>query len=127
MKRRTLAVLIACFFVHGPAALAAGQPRGIAKGPVQRFEIHGHIAGYQPGHVVVVKTSGKGQHSASTHSDGTFVLRGILPGSYSVRPQSQHYHFSPAFRTVAVTTHDVRSVNFTAHPVEPKKTGGRKR
>jgi len=121
MKRRTLAVLIACFFVHGPVALAASQPKGKAKGPVQRFEIQGHIAGYQPGHVVVVKASGKGQHSASTHSDGTFVLRSVLPGSYSVRPQSQHYHFSPTFHSVAVTTHDVQGVNFTAHAVEPKK------
>ena len=121
MRRRTLAVLIACFLVHGLAALAASQPKGKTKGAVQRFEIQGHIAGYQPGHVVVVRTSGKGQHSASTHSDGTFVLRGILPGSYTLRPQSQHYHFSPAFHSVAVTTHDVQSVNFTAHPVEPKK------
>jgi hypothetical protein len=121
MNRRTLAVLIACFFVYGPAALAAGQPPGKAKGPVRRFEIQGRIAGSQPGHVVVVKTTGKGQHTATTRSDGTFVLRGVLPGSYSVRPQSQRYHFTPAFRTVAVTTQDAQSVNFTAHAVEPKK------
>lgn len=109
MTRRKLAVLLAFSILP------------IAAAPPQRFDMNGHVAGYQPGHVVVVRTSGKGQHSASTHADGTFVLRALLPGSYTVRPQSQYYHFTPAFRTVVVTTHDVQGVNFTAHLAQPKK------
>jgi hypothetical protein len=121
MTRRKLAVLLAGLIVLVSAALAAAPPKSKAKGPAERFEVNGSIAGYQQGHVVVVKTSGKGQHSASTHADGTFVLRALLPGSYTVRPQSQYYHFTPAFRTVAVTTHDVQGVSFTAHVAQPQK------
>jgi hypothetical protein len=109
MTRRKLAVLL------------AGPILPIAAAPPQRFEINGHVAGHQPGHVVVIRTTGKGQHSASTHADGTFVLRGLLPGSYTLRPQSQHYHFAPVFRTVVLTTHDLHEVNFTAHPAQPTK------
>jgi hypothetical protein len=120
MTRRNLAVLLAGFILPA-AALAAAPPKAKAKAATERFEIHGHIAGYQSGHVVLVKTTGKGQHAASTHADGTFILRGILPGTYEVRPHSSHYHFTPSFRTVAVTTHDVTGVNFTAHVVQAKK------
>jgi hypothetical protein len=121
MTRRKLAVLIAGWIVLVAAALAAAPPKAKAKAPAERFEINGDIAGYQKGHVVVIRTSGKGQHSASTHADGTFVLRALPPGSYTLRPQSQYYHFTPTFRTVAVTTHDVQGVSFTAHVAQPKK------
>jgi hypothetical protein len=90
------------------AGSARGRPApGQSQGPGPAFR--------DPGPHCRLSTGSRGG------SDGTFVLRGVLPGSYSVRPQSQRYHFTPAFRTVAVTTQDAQSVNFTAHAVEPKK------
>jgi hypothetical protein len=80
----------------------------------EKFEISGHVAGLGAGHHASIRVSGKIVHTVSTHDDGTFRFAGLPPDSYTIRPACQGYHFSPTFRTVAVTDQDRHNIGFTA-------------
>jgi hypothetical protein len=121
MTRRFCLALLACVLGSGSTSLLAAAPKGAPKGPPPRFEMRGHIDGFVKGRPAVVRISGRAERSASVRSDGTFLFRSLPPGSYSVRPESRHYRFSPSFHTVALTSHDVAGVQFTAHLHEPPK------
>lgn len=97
---------------------AAGGPH-----PLPRFTIEGHVAGLGPAHHAVLDFSspGKPHRRVTTHDDGTYILRNVVPGSYSVRPSHSGYRFSPSFRTVAVTSHDRTNIDFTAHPLPHRR------
>ncbi len=96
------------------AAPAAAQP-------LPRHEITGRVSGLIVPHHVVVRTSGRGNHTTTTHADGVYILRGLRPGTYTVRPVDRRYRFSPTFHTVAITNHDVHEVDFVAHPLPPRR------
>lgn len=121
MRRHLPITLLVCALTAGLFTLLAAPPRNDRKGPPPRFEMLGHIDGFVKGRPAVIRLTGKTERSASVRSDGTFLLRGLPPGSYTVRPESRHYRFSPTFRTVALIDHDVAGVGFTAHPHEPPK------
>jgi hypothetical protein len=92
--------------------MAAQRPRP----PVPRFEVSGHVAGMAPGHHALVRATGREPHSATARADGTYILRGLRPGSYTVRPSHPGYYFTPNYHSVGVTNHDLGDVNFVAHP-----------
>jgi hypothetical protein len=109
-------LLLSAFLAAGFAA--ADRPR-----PVHRFIIQGHVAGLGPSHrvVVVVTSPGKPPHRVTTQADGNYVLRNVLPGSYTVRPHHAQFRISPPFRTVAVTNQDRVHINFTAYPLARRR------
>jgi hypothetical protein len=114
------AFLPVCLLVCLAATLMAAQrPRP----PVPRFEVSGHVAGMASGHHALVRATGREPHSATARADGTYILRGLRPGSYTIRPSHPRYHFTPDFRSVAITNHDVGNVNFVAHlrPLPPRR------
>ena len=79
-----------------------------------------------PNHRATVKTSGKAVRTTTTRTDGSYTLNNMERGTYTVRPSHSSYHFTPAFHTAAVTTHDVTSINFTASPNASQKKGSKK-
>ena len=60
-------------------------------------------------------------HTATSRGDGDFTLRAVEPGTWVLRPTHPQFRFSPSFHTVAVTSHDVDGVNFTAHAIGPSR------
>lgn len=100
-----------------PALNAKPKP----KPPVVRYVIEGEISGLEGNHHAAIRVTGTEQRSASTRNDGTFTVRSVRPGSYTVRPQRTGYRFSPTFHTVAVHNHDVGGITFTAHRLPPRK------
>ena len=88
--------------------------------PVKRFDVTGHISGLGPHRITVHLTAPhRPSRSAVTHEDGRFIFRDVLAGVYEARPRHTRFRFSPPFHTVAVTSHDVHGVNFTAHELPP--------
>ncbi len=104
----TMSVLVCLTF-------AAQRPR------IPRYEVSGHIAGMAPNHRAVIRATGRAAHSATAHPDGTYMLRAMARGSYTIRPSHPGYRFTPIFRTVAITNHDIASVDFVAHPLPPRR------
>lgn len=107
-------ILLALVSAPGAQAASSAKPRPL---PPPRHSISGHIRGLEaPHHATVVATAPhKPPHSTATHADGTYIFRNLTPGTYHIRPSHGLYRFTPAFHTVAVTNHDVHSINFTAH------------
>lgn len=92
------------------------------KRPVRHYTVSGDISGLGTHRALVKMTRSHGPgHSASTHEDGSFILRTVAPGTYTIRPSHASFNFSPSFRTVAVTSHDVDGVHFTAHEKPRRK------
>jgi hypothetical protein len=88
-----------------------------------RYTVSGRIAGLETAHHarIVLSAANKPNRSATTLADGTYIIRNVPPGSYSVRPAHALYRFSPTFHTAAVTSHDVINIDFTASRLPPKK------
>ena len=107
------------FFVAGTAQSSTKKKTG----PPPKYEIAGNITGMDAPHRarVVATSSGKPSRSATMTADGTFTLRTVSPGSYTVRPSHSLYSFSPSFHTVAVTNHDVTGLGFKAMKVPSRK------
>jgi hypothetical protein len=70
-------------------AFAAQRP------PIPRYEVTGHIAGMGPNHRAVIRATGRATHSATAHPDGTYILRAMARGSYTIRPSHPGYRFAP--------------------------------
>ena len=106
------------------ALFALPAARGASKKtpPPPRYTISGHIAGLASSHHarVAATANNKPTRTATTQAEGSYTLRNVAPGSYSIRPTRSGYTFSPSFRTVAVTTADRVDIDFVAHPL-PKK------
>ena len=81
---------------------------------VEKYSLRGHVTGLDHGHRVTIKLTGKLPRSVSTREDGSFEVRNLPPGSYTVRPVHSRYVFSPTFSTVAVTDHDKEIHDFKA-------------
>jgi hypothetical protein len=113
--RLALAALLSTAFL--PTLTAKPKP----KRPVVHYIMEGQIDGLEANHHATIRITGKEPHTASTKNDGTFTIRSVEPGSYTVRPQRTGYRFSPTFRTVAVRDHNVGGISFTAHRLPPKK------
>jgi uncharacterized protein (TIGR02145 family) len=58
-----------------------------------------------------------GSYSTQTHADGSFVLDGITPRSYSVIPRKTGLHFEPELIAITVTNEDVDTLSFTASDI----------
>lgn len=113
-------LIVACILVAfcapcGDAQGPSARKKASAKSQA-RYEISGRIDGIPTPRraTVVAKAHNRPSHSVTTHADGTFILRNLLPGTYEIRPRHNSFLFSPTFHTVAVTTHDVGNVHFTA-------------
>jgi len=112
--------MVLAALLSAAAAAWAGAP---AKKPVPRHTLSGTITGLAPGHHAVVranKHSSKETHTASTRADGTYTLRGLTPGSYTVRPSHPRYTFFPSFASVVVRDSDRVDINFRAKPLPPR-------
>jgi len=103
----------------GPAFAAAPQ-----KKPVERYTVSGTVTGLAPGARAVIKANKvypKEIHTTSTRADGSYTLRGLTPGNYTVRPSHARHHFQPNFHSVAVRGADKDGIDFKAIPNAPKK------
>ena len=84
--------------------------------PVKHYTVSGHISGLGTRRASVKMTRyHTPARTATTHADGSFILRTVAPGTYTIQPSHSLFTFSPSFHTVAVTSHDVDGVHFTAH------------
>jgi hypothetical protein len=99
-----------------------GADKAPTKAP-PKYIMSGAITDMGPTHRarVVATSSGKPDRSVTMAADGTFTLKNVLPGSYTLRPSHALYNFSPTFRTVAVTDHDMTVLPFKAMIVPSKK------
>jgi hypothetical protein len=110
MSAKTWLLASACGLLLLLPSLGAPPP------PVRRHDVTGHIGGLGPHRVTVHLTAAlKPSRSAVTHEDGRFIFRDVLAGVYQVRPRHTRFRFSPTFRTLAITSHDISGVNFQAH------------
>jgi hypothetical protein len=90
--------------------------------PLRHFEITGHIGGLGPHHATVYLTAPhRPSHSATTRDDGSFIIRNVVPGSYTLRPRNPRFRFSPPAHGVGVSNHDVHGVRFEAHELPPHR------
>lgn len=78
-------------------------------------KISGRVAHAGSGLVGVTVSSGG--RSALTSADGTFVLDGLVTGTYSLTASREGYRITPAPLVIVVTA-DVSGVLFTAAPTE---------
>jgi hypothetical protein len=95
-----------------------------AKKPVEHHTLSGTVSGLAPGHHAMVKANkvySKEIHTTTTRPDGGYTLRGLTPGSYTVRPSHSGYHFYPNFHSVVVRDSDRVGIDFTAAPTAPPK------
>ena len=119
----TIRTLI-CIWLAAAFLPLIGANKAPTKAP-PKYVISGSFSGLESTHraKVTLTSSGKPDRSITMAADGTFTLRNVLPGSYSVRPSHAFYSFSPSFRTVAVTDHDITGLSFNAtmHPSKKKK------
>lgn len=109
--------ILAGFFLGLTLTLAAPGVALAAKGKpahVEKYAMRGHVSGLEHGHRVSIKLTGKLSRSVSTREDGSFEVRNLPPGTYTVRPVNARYIFSPTFSTVAVTNHDKDVRDFKA-------------
>jgi hypothetical protein len=117
----TIRTLI-CIWLAAAFLPLTGANKVPAKAP-PKYIVSGTITDMGPTHRarVVATSSGKPDHSITMAADGTFTLKNVPPGSYTVRPSHALYNFSPTFRTVAVTDHDLTVLPFKAMLVPSKK------
>jgi len=124
MRRRNhlrfwLALSAALALAAGPTGAAAPPPK-----PLPRHTLSGTVTGLKPGHHAVVRANkayGKEIHTTSTRAGGGYILRGLSPGSYTVRPSHPRYRFHPNFHSVVVTGSDRVDVDFHATFIPPPK------
>lgn len=81
---------------------------------VEKYSLSGHVSGLDHGHRVSIKLTGKLPRSVSTREDGSFEVRNLPSGTYTVRPVHSKYVFSPTFSTVAITNHNMEVHDFKA-------------
>jgi hypothetical protein len=117
----TIRTLI-CIWLAAVLLPLSGANKAPTKAP-PRYIMSGTITDMGPTHRarVIATSSGKPDRSTTMAADGTFTLRNVLPGSYTLRPSHTLYIFSPTFRTVAVTDHDMTVLPFKAMLVPSKK------
>jgi len=118
LRNRALALTAAALLLS-PAWAAVPQNK-----PVPRSTLSGTVSGLAPGHHAVLKANkvySKEVHTTYTRGDGAYTLRGLTPGSYTVRPSHPRYYFTPNFRSVVVRDQDRVDIDFEAHPKAPPK------
>ncbi|MCS7316644.1 MAG: carboxypeptidase-like regulatory domain-containing protein [Bryobacterales bacterium] len=82
---------------------------------VTKFSVRGRVRGIEPRQYVWVRFQGRNAtRSVSTKPDGSFEIRDLLPGTYSVKPEMPGYAFTPASRTVNLKAGDVEGIEFQA-------------
>ena len=123
MTSKTRLLISACGLMLLVPAFGAAQSSKKAATPEPRYTISGQITGMAAGRhaTVVASAPGKPSHSATTHDDGTFLIRNVQHGTYGVKPSHPMYTFNPYLRTVPVTDHDVTDRDLTAHAKPAKK------
>jgi hypothetical protein len=102
-------------------AFGAAQSSGKAAAPPPVYTISGQITGMAAGQraYIVAKAANKTPREVPTRMDGRYTLDAVPPGVYDVRPRHAHDTFTPDFRTVAVTNHNIVGIDFTVH-AKPK-------
>jgi hypothetical protein len=114
---------LTCIWLAAALLPLIGANKAPTKAP-PKYIVSGSISGMESTHraKVALTSSGKPDRSVTMAADGTFTLRNVVPGSYSLRPSHAFYSFSPSFRTVGVTDHDITGLSFhaTMHPSKKK-------
>jgi hypothetical protein len=121
--RLLLPVCILVAFCASANAQSSSARKKTSSAAQARYTISGRVEGMPASRraTVVAKAHNKPSHSTTTHADGTYILRSVLPGTYEIRASHSLFRFSPAFHTAAVTNHDVENINFVAHEKPGKR------
>jgi hypothetical protein len=79
-----------------------------------RHLMNGHVYGLQPGHHATIHASGPTTRTATTLSDGTWEIKNMVPGVYTVTATRTNYTITPDHHTVDVNNSDKHGINFNA-------------
>jgi hypothetical protein len=80
-----------------------------------RHLMNGHVYGLQPGHHATIHAHGPTTRTATTLSDGTWEMKNMAPGVYTVNATRANYTITPDHHTVDVGHSDRHEINFNAH------------
>ena len=84
-------------------------------GGVPTFSISGRVTDGSGNPISGVTISDGAEHSATTDSNGNYILSGLAVGTYTITPSKSGYTFSPASRTVSVPP-GATGQDFTGRP-----------
>jgi len=79
----------------------------------ERRSMTGRIYGLRAGHHATVHVHGPTNSAASTRSDGTWEIKNLPAGVYSVSVTRSGYTFTPVDRSIDLRLRDAHGVNFT--------------
>ena len=89
------------------------EPPSTGQAGSQPRTITGRVYGLGPGQHAMIHVHGPANRSVSTRSDGTWEVKDLPPGVYTVAATRIGYTFRPVDRTVDTRLRDARNVNFT--------------
>ena len=95
------------FTAHPTQQPQAGQAT------TERRTMSGRVYGLRSGHHASVHVHGPANGTVITRSDGTWEMKNLPPGIYSVSVTRGGYSFSPVDRSIDLRNHDVHNVNFS--------------
>ncbi|OGS20709.1 MAG: hypothetical protein A3J83_00020 [Elusimicrobia bacterium RIFOXYA2_FULL_40_6] len=62
---------------------------------------------------VIVSATGSGTGSATTATNGTYTILGLINGTYTITPAKSNYEFTPSTRGITIASASQTGVNFT--------------
>ncbi len=88
--------------------------------PAQSFSISGTINGNGTiTNDMVVYVSGPQERAARVATDGTYGVRGLMPGEYTVTPYKADVLFDPASKKITLDNNDQSDVSFSVKSIGP--------
>lgn len=120
ITKKVVALLVGALLVMGASGLLAQKSKNVAK-----YSIRGTVTGLLPGDHLIVRTQVQNGPTATTQSDGSYVLSGLGMGKYDIILSQAPYKITPSSRVVAITNSDVNGVDFQAQKIltpESKKS-----
>lgn len=90
--------------------------------PTGNYSISGRVLGKNKKPIEGVSLTLSGNVTATTNTDkkGKYVFSSLGSGDYTITPTLEGYKFKPRSRSVTITTHDKKRVNFIGGRVTKK-------
>lgn len=102
-----------------PAPATNPAPPG---NPATTYNLSGRVSLTQGGNAlagVMLTLGGGAAASQPTDASGNYVFAGLNSGDYTISPSKTGYTFTPASRTVTISSTDMTGNDFTASPTPP--------